>query len=91
MTKFFWHIVNTLEDPDFDEEVTDLMAWWNKYAHFHFVLCNLSDFSSSRIFPSGHSGASTTDDNVNERDSLAILKAQKAAKRAALANATNHI
>lgn len=89
MTHFFWHIVATLEEPDFEEEVTELMTWWNKCSYFHFPVCILSDLSPSRIFPSGH-GGSTTDDDGEERDSLALLKVQKAAKWAALGNATNH-
>ncbi|KAF8497284.1 hypothetical protein JB92DRAFT_3125795 [Gautieria morchelliformis] len=70
LTHFFWHAVKYLEDPDFEEEVSQLLDWWN-----------------SRVLPS-----SSQPDNFDDGavDSLAQLKAQKAAKRAALANATNH-
>jgi hypothetical protein len=30
-THFFWHLVKFLEDPDFDDEVQDLLHWWNRY------------------------------------------------------------
>ncbi|KAF8501968.1 hypothetical protein JB92DRAFT_2833638 [Gautieria morchelliformis] len=71
LTRFFWHVVKYLEDPDFEEEVSQLLDWWN-----------------SRVLPS-----SSQPDNFDDGavDSLAQLKAQKAAKRAMLANATNHM
>jgi Family of unknown function (DUF6698) len=31
LTKFCWHVVKTLEHPDFSEEVNDLLAWWNRW------------------------------------------------------------
>ncbi|KAF8522529.1 hypothetical protein JB92DRAFT_3110608 [Gautieria morchelliformis] len=67
-THFFWHLVKFLEDPDFEEEVQDLLHWWN-----------------SRLFP----GEDELGSNDKTMDSLALLKTQKAAKRAALQNATN--
>jgi Family of unknown function (DUF6698) len=33
-TQFFWHLVTFLEDPDFDEEVQELLRWWNRYERF---------------------------------------------------------
>ncbi|KAF8525647.1 hypothetical protein JB92DRAFT_3108727 [Gautieria morchelliformis] len=61
--KFFFHLVQFLEDPDFEEEVQDLLLWWN-----------------SHLFP----GEEQSGDKNKMMDSLALMKAQKAAKWAAL-------
>ncbi|KAF8518794.1 hypothetical protein JB92DRAFT_2711998 [Gautieria morchelliformis] len=37
-TQFFWHLVQFLEDPDFEEEVQDLLLWWNRYEICHRVI-----------------------------------------------------
>ena len=30
-TDFFWHAVEYLEDPFFEDEVKELLDWWNRY------------------------------------------------------------
>ena len=90
-TQFYWHIVNTLEDDDFEDDVKDLLAWWDRcvsrFLHIVFCLIGLYD---SRIFPANHEGLDHMPDyEAMDTDSLALLKAQKAAKRRVLGNATN--
>ncbi|KAF8472431.1 hypothetical protein JB92DRAFT_3134898 [Gautieria morchelliformis] len=58
-TQFFWHMVKFLEDPDFEEEVQELLHWWN-----------------SGLFPNKEE----LGDKEDVMDSIALLKAQKAAK-----------
>ena len=31
LPRFYWNLVTILEDPAEHEEVTQLMAWWNRY------------------------------------------------------------
>ena len=30
-TDFFWHVVEYLEDSFFEDEVKELLDWWNRY------------------------------------------------------------
>ncbi|GJJ11231.1 hypothetical protein Clacol_005463 [Clathrus columnatus] len=72
LLKFYWNIVEYLDEPDAEDEVRDLLDWWN-----------------FQIFPDCKK--TTTVFQSQEMDSLALLKAQRAAKRRVRADAESEL
>jgi hypothetical protein len=89
LSAMYWQVVRLLEnEPGLKEEAGEILLWWNQYVFFHIVWSAFINIRYRQIFPSKSAGKHVTQ---KSDDSIARLRAQKAAKKAAaLQDATNH-
>jgi hypothetical protein len=53
--RFYNSVLNLLEDVDEQEEVNDLISWWNRYIAFAFICLKTSNcILTAKFFPLKH-------------------------------------
>ena len=80
---FFWNIVAFFEDPDFTEEATETLEWWNQYVIFNAYSYTVLMLFIRQIFPK----QSTPNSTESRPSRLAQMKSRRDAHKAAAAAA----